>query len=232
MEVVSEDLNRRTLTLTHYGKYDVQFERTQAVHPSPRKSVSSIFFIILAIFSAGCANDSPRAKISFSDLPGIHTGHYEADTYIQTAVALQSLGRSAALERLYFMARSKGADARVTLLCPMLFAKRLGSDFRGPMLGAASFLGGTDYSDWPLEPIALVEGLPFLTTRGYALAGQAEENESYLHYCETNCDRSAFRYSTKTKQQQRSALSALMALPKWKKPLDESEKAFLEGQTQ
>ncbi len=100
------------------------------------------------------------------------------------------------------------------------------------MIGGAGFFGGTDYSDWPLEPIELVDGVPFLITRGYVLGGLPEADEWYLHYCETNCDWSNSHYAIKTDQQKREALYKLLASPKWKRPLDTSEREFLSEQIQ
>ena len=130
------------------------------------------------------------------------------------------------------MTKDNDSERRVIILCRMLFTERHGSDFRRPRIGAASFFGGTDYPDWPLEPIALVDGVPFLITRGYALGGMAEPDEWYLCYCETNCDWSSFRYTIKTEQQKRDALNRLVASPKWKTPLDKYEWEFFAEQIQ
>lgn len=193
---------------------------------------ASLFLAALTITLGGCANHKPETQISLSELPSIWTGHFKVSPYLQAAVALQSLGHTAALERLHALAQSRDADARVIILCRMLFTPRAGSDFRRPRIGAARFFDGTDYSDWPLEPIELVDGVPFLITRGYMLGGLAEPDEWYLRYCEKDCEWSSFRYSIKTERQEREALGALLASPKWKKPLDTYEQSVLEGQIQ
>jgi hypothetical protein len=128
------------------------------------------------------------------------------------------------------MAQDRNVETQVIILCRMLFTQRPGADFRRPMIGGASFFGGTDYADWPLEPIELVDGIPFLITRGYFIAGLAERDEGYLRYCETNCDWSGFRYTTKNESQKRDALSKLLASPKWKTPLDTYGRQFFTEQ--
>src|SRR6267142_7162901 len=106
---------------------------------------ASFFLIALVIAFSGCASHKPSTRISLAELPNIQTGHYKAAPYIRTAVALQSLDHAVALERLHVMAKSRDANARVIILCRMLFAARPGSEFRRPRIGAASFFGGTDY---------------------------------------------------------------------------------------
>jgi hypothetical protein len=181
-----------------------------------------------------------------SELPNIESGErssgyehepYRVDPYIKAAVALQSVDRVAALERLHALARSEDQDQdwpteKVIVLCRMLFTKRPGSDFRGPAIGAPVFLGGTVYSDWPLEPTESVDGVPFVILRGYQQGGRPESNEQYLEYCEANCDWSAFHYTVKTKREERDALNKLIASPKWKTPLKAYECQFLAGQIQ
>jgi hypothetical protein len=193
---------------------------------------ASFFLVTLAIALAGCASHTPNTNVSTADLPDIQTGHYKVTPYLRAAVALQSLDHAAALKRLHTMAKSRGAEAQVIILCRMLFTARPASDFRRPRIGAASFFGGTDYSDWPLEPVELVDGVPFLVTRGYRLGGLAELAEWYLSYCETSCDWSSFRYAIKSESQTRDALSQLLSSPKWKTPLDADERRFFTDQIQ
>ena len=92
------------------------------------------------------------------------------------------------------------------------------------------FIGGTGYSDWPLEPIELVDGVPFLITRGYVLAGRPEADDQYLSYCETHTDWNDLQYAVRTKQQRQAALAKLVTSPKWKTPLSDEEHQFLARQ--
>jgi len=103
-------------------------------------------------------------------------------------------------------------------------------EFRSPGLGCPAFFGGTDDPDWPLEPIELVDGVPFLILRGYYLTGVPESADSYLKYCIGNCAWNTAAFQPKSRQQKRKALEKLMASPKWKGHLGDSDQAFLSAQ--
>jgi hypothetical protein len=169
-------------------------------------------------------------KVSLKDLPDYQTAAYRVDPYIQAAAMLQASGKDKASATLLKLARDREVDHQVIVLCRMLFVRKAKGGFRRPLIGAAHFLGDTDYVDWPLEPIELVDGVPFLITEGYSLKGRAERAESYLKYCIENCTWNSSRFQPKTEQQKRKALDKLLASPKWKAPLDDGEKAFLSSQ--
>jgi hypothetical protein len=128
------------------------------------------------------------------------------------------------------MASQSQNNVDVFILCRMLFSERVGTNFRRPWLGESVFLGGTGYDDWPLEPIEIVDGIPFYVIRGYNLAGLAEAPDQYVHYCDTNCDWSEVVYTSKTQQQKRAALHKLFYSLKWKRPLNPDEQYFLSSQ--
>jgi len=158
---------------------------------------------------------------------------YRSEEYITAAFRLQALDHKAAAQLLMFMARSSPSDGdAVFILCRMLFTNRPAAQFRRPMIGGGQFFGDTDYADWPLEPIEIVDGVPFLISRRGLLAGFAEPNTSYLQYCLQECDRNNFRFTPKTAGQKAAALNKLLASPKWRRPLNESERKFLADQIQ
>ena len=92
------------------------------------------------------------------------------------------------------------------------------------------FLGGTDYDNWPLEPIELVNNVPFLITVGYSLKGKAELAEDYLKYCIQHCTWNNAPFMPDAGKAMKKALDTLLASPKWKVPLDDGEKQFLSSQ--
>jgi len=190
-----------------------------------------------------CTNCSPRERIHMSGLPSIEEDLYKVDPCIDAAVALQQLGREKAIVQLHKMAGSRHPwpAQRVTILCRMLFTNKSGSLFRSPVLGYPYFLDSDNSlfppqerseAEWPLVPIELVDGVPFLVVRLYWLNGLPERDEDYLRYCEMNCAWSSFRYSLKTAQEKQDALNKLINSPKWKSPLDEKARAFLANQLQ
>jgi hypothetical protein len=165
-----------------------------------------------------------------AEIPDYYSGKFDADTYIRTAVELQSLGREAGLARLREIAQDKRETVSAILLCRMLFTERKGSDFGAPNLGNPIYLGGTTSSDWPLDPITLVDGIPFLITNGYYIAGTPTPELAYLQYSESNADWSTFRFSIKTKEQERGALFKLINSSKWRTPLPETQQQYLARQ--
>jgi hypothetical protein len=170
------------------------------------------------------------ASLDLTTLHGIEPEKYKAGVYACAAEKLQAAGRESACRALLRAAHEGPNSRQIIVLCRMLFTKRADCQFSGPMLGRAGFLGGTGYPDWPLEPIELVNGVPFLITRGYSLFGQAETPEAYLRYCIANCDWSAIRFRKPTGKQRRYALAKLLASVKWKHPLNPCERGFLSAQ--
>ena len=162
--------------------------------------------------------------------PDFYSGSFQSETYISLAAELQALGREAAELRLHEIARDEHSPGKAIILCRMLLKKRRTELFRRPLVGGAAFMGGTGYSDWPLEPIELVDGVPFLITRGYVLAGRPEADDQYLSYCETHTDWNDLQYAVRTKQQRQAALAKLVTSPKWKTPLSDEEHQFLARQ--
>ena len=184
-----------------------------------------IFVSVLAVAASGGA-----ASLDFDSLPELQSSKYNARPYITAAARLQEMGRESACQALLQAAQTNRESRQIIVLCRMLFTKRSGSEFRRPRIGGAHFLGGTDYPDWPLEPIELVDGVPFLITRGYSLGGLAEQADAYLRYCMTNCNWSTIWFRELTAEQKRDALAKLVASSKWKQPLDTYERDFLSAQ--
>jgi hypothetical protein len=208
------------------------------------------WFLALSVLHCldACVAHRPSVP-SLSALPNFYFDPraYRVDPYIDAAVALQSLGPSRALDRLHTMAQERdfadpsglirlGAAARMSVLCRMLFKPKIGSQLRPPLVGGAIYLGDSTpslqpaSSDWPLEPIEIVDGVPFLIVTGYFLAGLAEPAEDYLEYCSTNGIWVDHRYHLKTPGDKQKALQKLLASSRWKIPLGEQERQFLSTQ--
>ena len=195
--------------------------------------VLSVWAIAVGILG-GCAARSgvSTPRIVLRDLPSLQRASYRADPYITAADRLQSLGRRVAFRELLALSQSDDLEdgQRIVVLCRMLFTKRHGSEFRRAMIGCAAFPGDTVYTDWTLEPIELVDGIPFAVTYGYVLAGNPESPESYVRYCISNCDWRPFQFSRKSEAEKRDALSKLLASPKWRRPLEPREREFFAAQ--
>lgn len=168
-------------------------------------------------------------------LPDPHrTGRWSVDLYIKAAAELQAIPPEAAAKLLLSLADEE--DRRRTflpnsvVLCRMLFTPKVKGDFRRPALGGTTFMGSTDYPDWPLEPIELVDGIPFLIVRGYRLLKQSEPATWYVEYCLQKCDWTTIRYNPKTADEKKDALAKLLASTKWKAVLDARDREFLAAQ--
>jgi hypothetical protein len=177
--------------------------------------VAKSFAILAAALAiVGSVRAGPTEPLS--GLSDLYSDTFKADTYIQAAVELQAIGREEALRKLHTMALDRESYSKVIILCRMLFAQSARSNFRSPRLGMPIYLGGTNGADWPIEPIEIIDGVPFLITKGYLLAGVAESAESYLRYSDANADWSGARYTIKTAQERQDALTKLLASQKWK----------------
>ncbi|HEY1186560.1 MAG TPA: hypothetical protein VGE74_02835 [Gemmata sp.] len=156
---------------------------------------------------------------------------YKVDPYIATAGRLRGLGREKAITLLRAGAKDpKQPDDTVIALCRLLFTAKPRGEFRRPRLGAPGGLGGTDRTDWALEPIEVIDGVPFLVVDGYDIGGRPESAEDYLEYCLKECDWGATEFKPKMVAEKQKALDKLLASPKWKKPLTADEKAYLAAQ--
>jgi hypothetical protein len=185
------------------------------------------FALLLAAGVGGIRPVPAQGELGQSDLPSFHAYEtYRVDPYIKAAAKIQAMGKEKAGQRLLEMAKESHT---AIILARMLFSAKPDKQFRRPALGAPYFLAGT-YEDWPLEPIEVVDGVPFLVVRGYLLGGRPEPAQKYVDYCLRECDWAATQFSSKTADQKQAALTKLLALPKLKNTLGLAEKRFLSSQ--
>jgi len=191
-----------------------------------------IILLALIAFGEGCLPHSSNAP-QHADV-NRYINEYKAQNAIQHAVSLQSMDTDAAIKEMRAMAHM-GAMAQIEhgdkseqiyVLCRMLFVSSNNLSFREPALGSTVYMRG-GASDWPLSPVELVDGVPFIVAGGYNLAGQSESPEEYLDYCLANCSWSKFRYHLKTQEQMNEALAKLLKSAKWLPPLNDRERLFL-----
>jgi len=152
--------------------------------------------------------------------------------YLSVAKSLQEEGRDKAILRLRSWADTRKHEDQVVILCRMLFEAKKGTEFRRPGIGGAAFLGGTDYPDWPLEPINIYEGVPILITHGYALAGTPESSRRYLDFCIENCDWRQARYSVQSHDELKELITKWLTSRKWPTPLSARDRAFFTDQAE
>jgi hypothetical protein len=184
--------------------------------------------LLMLIFLVGCAS-RPIEATSSQDNPFDAYSNYSIKTTLDTARQLQDLGEQRAIATLTSWAKSNPDDLRTIVMCRMLF-KGKQAPLRRPYLGGAVFFGETTYADWPLEPIAIFEGVSILITRGYELGGEAESAEAYLSYCIQDGSWISENYEDKTSNQIKTSLKKFMVETKWKQELSGTDKQFLMSQ--
>lgn len=118
---------------------------------------------------------------------------YRISHYLQVAVDLQRLDPDRREARLRELAADPKRGSEVIPICRILFEAEDAAGFRRPALGVPQFVAE---GDWPLEPIALLDGVPILVAYSYMIAGQPEPPIAYLEYCLENHGWRAMKYET------------------------------------
>ncbi len=207
---------------------------TEVATPSRRRTLRfSLRAALLVVTFAACVlglltarwRERERVLGLIRALPSPYS-QYRPEPYQRAAAALQNVWLNEPGQLLLEAGKLEYGNETI-VLARMLFVARPGSKFRRPGIGGASFWGGTGYENWPLEPIELVEGVPFMITDGYMLGGVAETDEMYVTDCLENCDWSSHRYRVASADELQAALAKLLASPKWKRALRPREVTLL-----
>jgi hypothetical protein len=187
------------------------------------------FFFMVAVSSFAQQPDE-KFETMVAQCSDFHSANYKVMPYLQLATYLQSLETITALKVLTYYAKTLKYEDQVIVLTRMLFSPKIGAPpLRRPMLGEASFMGGTGYNEWVTEPIILTKSVPFLITTGYILRGRPENSLSYLQYNLEFGQWSTNNYNIK-QEELKGILDILIGSSVWKTPLTPTEKEFLEKQ--
>jgi hypothetical protein len=171
-------------------------------------------------------------ELRHKDFPGLFFGtdKYRIDPYITAAASLRAVRKEKAASLLMSLAKDRERSIAAFILCRMLFTAKPNGDFRCPGLGQPFFVGDTPADYWPLVPIQIVDGVPFLVVKGYALAGSPESAAGYVRYCLEECEWGTAEFKPKTAAEKQEALKKLLMSRKWKEPLGKEDKEFLSSQ--
>lgn len=134
---------------------------------------------IVCCGGASRADEPAAGEIGVADLLMLPNDPYayKVDEYLDAARSLQALGKGKACALLKelaakeLFAKNGWPFLRTVTLCRMLFRAKPKGTFRRAGIGAWGFVGKRDSDDWPLEPIAIVDGVPFLVADGAMLGG-------------------------------------------------------------
>jgi hypothetical protein len=122
------------------------------------------------------------------------------------------------------------SEESAIILSRLLFRSRTGEPLRRPGRGQPGFFGETTYSDWPLEPIHLYQGVPFYIVGGWLRAGFMEPATYYLTYCLQNAIWNEEPYSEKTDAELLAIANEFVEKGPWKSPLNEHVREFILAQ--
>ena len=201
-----------SLLLWHAGKGDWEFK-------------SLIEFRKLTNQQVEKADAQAEEKITLLNekIKGLSKWHvrqqFRSAPYMQVAHLLQQLPGDR--RRKLLTSWTKDYQEQLFILCRMLFENEEG--FRRPGLGGPIFVDGGKIADWPLEPITLIDNVPFVVVRGYVLGGRPESIKSYLGYCFEKCQWSNRDYSKFDQKVLNAALSKLLIDKKEKLSQNSSE---------
>lgn len=120
----------------------------------------------------------------------------------------------------------------IIILCRLLFRSQDGGAMRRPMRGEPAFLGDTTYTDWPLEPLHLFQGVPFCIVSMYSLAGLPEPPPSYLAHCLRAGVWSTHPYPDVSNLDLKAITHEFIACGPWARPLEASEQRMLFAQVE
>lgn len=185
--------------------------------------------LIVAFACVGCASSdsilaepaSPPSVQLGEEVPQIFkVREFNSATLADAANHYIALGEARAIKELKAldedfvesMDRGFHRNERIGWVCRIIFAGKGTKPLRPPMYGGQSLARFiTPLERWPLYPVAESDGVFFVLSEGYVLAGVAERASDYIDYCSANGD---FRRTKVKKPTRNEAISAFYALKK------------------
>ena len=126
--------------------------------------MKTIFTIIIACalsVSSIAQNFYSQFEFKIGQCSSINSGDYASNSYLELASYTQSLEKTKAIDIITIFANTGKYEDQIIILTRMLFQAKKDSVLRRPMIGAPGFAGNTDYEDWPMEPIEILNDIPF-----------------------------------------------------------------------
>jgi len=123
-----------------------------------------------------------------------------------------------ALEEDHSKAIDRGfhTNERIGWICRIVFQGTKGKPLRQPLYGGLSLPYLTmPLERWPLYPVAESDGVFFVLSEGYMLAGVAERASDYIDYCSANGDFRKTKVKIPTHDEAVSAFDSLKQSERW-----------------
>lgn len=138
--------------------------------------------ILVAVAQASEGDDMQIVR----DAPDVVAWTYKADKMVHAVNQLRRLGKEKAVETLKRYTATQKAfedNEKVLVLCRCLFRNPEG--WKPPALGEpVPHISRNAVKQFPLFPLAMTKGVPFVLVSGYSLDGRAEPAAACIALCE------------------------------------------------
>ena len=143
-----------------------------------------VYVVLLCGSSFGRDRQADKGEPAMlNKTPAILGEQYQCGEMVQVVNHLRKLGKDKSLAALRGYLANDGDNDKVLVICRLLFVNPKGWD--APILGQPSPTINEDAAKrFPLFPVGLSNGVPFLLVEGYSLKGKAESAVACLKLCE------------------------------------------------
>lgn len=169
--------------------------------------------IIGALFALqACVTNSGIDAIRVA--PVVEASEYNCDGMVIAVNTLRSLGKSKAIEAMkgYVALPSERGTHKVLLLCRLLFVNTNGGWNDFPLGQPRPDIDTKAANNFPMFPIAMVDGTPFLIVESYSLAGAID-----LKGCLDRCEKLEMISKDLVRRDYRAAARSLINSKEWRK---------------
>jgi len=201
-------------------------------------ALRTMILIFTAAAALSCCAATNNLESAITSFPRISAWEFRPDEAVLSANTLIEAGKDAACRALETSIKTKRewrfahtgfddklsqdegeSNRKVCHLCRLIFTPTNSGEFlRAPRLGGSSTMPYESLKppNWPDMPFAIVNGVPYSMTFGYALQGMPERAESYLAYCQTNGNFRTKTFPKPTFLTASNALNQLFGSAAWK----------------
>ena len=160
---------------------------------------------------------SANGEMPFPDGPNCYALARVANRFI-------ALGEERALEGMASLVRGKEQERlhrydqaiQIGWICRLIFESRSDGPLRAPMYGQLDLpWHSMPISKWPYFPLAESDGLFFVLSSGYLVAGHPEDPVDYINYCRESGSFRVTRIKIPSESEAEAALDSLLSSEIW-----------------